>query len=131
MTDFGKYFREEEFLCPCGSPQCVKVDMNQAFIGKLHRFREMLGMPVVVLKGGGFRCKAYNAHVGGAPESFHLTGRAADILAPDDHTRYLMLRIAYSIFGGVGINNGSIHLDDRNMAQPRSWTYYDKVHPAA
>lgn len=118
------YFNEDEFLCPCGDAKCVKADMNQAFMGKLNRLRDMFGKPVTVIKGGGYRCKTYNARIGGAEDSYHLQGRAADILAASDHDRYLLLRIAFSLFGGVGVNNGTIHLDDRNMAQPRCFTYY-------
>ncbi len=89
MSKLTEHFDSDEFACPCGSPQCVKTDMSLPFMEKLEKFRRLYGKPVTLVHGGGYRCKAYNARpeVGGAPDSMHLYGRAADILAPDDAAR--------------------------------------------
>lgn len=46
----------------------------------LEAVRTRLGVPVIV--SSGYRCPALNAAVGGQPNSQHLTGQAADFIAP-------------------------------------------------
>lgn len=110
-----EYFTLAEFECPCRRPQCVRFDMNGAFLGKLNRMRDMFGKPIRIESG--FRCKEHNADIKGKPDSLHLVGRAADLIVESDADRYQLLRIAFSIFAGVGINKNTIHVDDRNPAK--------------
>ena len=46
----------------------------------LERIRGVLGVPMLI--SSGYRCSALNAAVGGAHDSQHLTGHAADFTAP-------------------------------------------------
>lgn len=46
----------------------------------LERVREALGVPVVVTSG--YRCERLNKAVGGVSTSDHVSGQAADIIAP-------------------------------------------------
>lgn len=46
----------------------------------LEQVRIRLGVPIIV--SSGYRCPALNAAVGGVPNSQHLTGQAADFIAP-------------------------------------------------
>jgi len=126
MGNLSEDFDAAEFACPCG--KCDKGIMSPIFMQKVQRFRTVYGKPLRPVRGGGFRCKAHNAAIGGADDSFHVLGRAVDFEVPHDSDaeRYQMLRIAFSIFGGVGINNGSIHVDDRDQARARAWDYYGK-----
>ena len=48
--------------------------------GGLERIRQFLGRPIHV--NSGYRCPALNKLVGGAPNSQHMTGNAADIICP-------------------------------------------------
>ncbi len=53
----------------------------------LEPIRQAFGQPIVV--NSGYRCRQLNIAVGGAKRSFHLSGRAADIVAgltPDQMT---------------------------------------------
>ena len=43
----------------------------------LEPLREHFGVPIKI--NSGFRCRALNAAVGGAPNSYHIKGRAVDI----------------------------------------------------
>ena len=45
----------------------------------LEPIRQAFGQPIVV--NSGYRCRQLNIAVGGAKRSFHLSGRAADIVA--------------------------------------------------
>ena len=55
------------------------VRMAQTAAG-LERVRKLLGAPILVTSG--FRAPAVNAIVGGAPNSAHILGWAADIKSP-------------------------------------------------
>jgi len=46
----------------------------------LEEIRLLLGVPVIV--SSGYRCPALNKAVGGQPNSQHMTGQAADFIAP-------------------------------------------------
>jgi hypothetical protein len=46
----------------------------------LEQVRTKLGVPVIV--SSGYRCPELNKAVGGQPKSQHLTGQAADFIAP-------------------------------------------------
>lgn len=47
----------------------------------LQPIRDYLGSPIII--SSGYRCPALNSAVKGAPHSFHLQGRAADITSCD------------------------------------------------
>ncbi len=118
----SEHFLASEFHCPCGA--CDGGKMSPIFIAKLQKFRTTFNRPVKIVHGGGFRCVAYERSNGRSGKGMHPQGRAVDFECLSDSDRYQALRIAFSIFGGVGINNGSIHVDDRDAAAARSWTYY-------
>ena len=72
-------FRLSEFLCKhCGGGSDI---VNPALLMALQRVRDDWGKPLVV--NAGYRCPAHNAAVGGAPNSAHLSGEAADIADAD------------------------------------------------
>lgn len=67
------FFQPKEFICPCcgaGRPAALLVLW-------LEFLRRAWDGPVVV--NSGFRCAAHNREVGGAAQSRHLLGLAADI----------------------------------------------------
>ena len=107
-----KYFRREEFACKCGKCGGYPVEPSEAFVRKLDAFRERVGEPVHI--NSGVRCAAHNAAVGGADDSRHLYGDAADIRC-DGKTPEQLYAIADEIFcdGGVGLYDWGIHVDDR------------------
>jgi hypothetical protein len=79
----GPHFAEEEFACRC----CGLVRVNVRLVQMLEQLRECLGgRPVIITSG--YRCEEHNRAVGGARNSQHLLGNAADIVvagvAPGD-----------------------------------------------
>jgi len=64
--------------------------MNKDFLSLLDRARGFSGIPWQVTSG--YRCEQHNKEVGGAPESDHLEGLAADIKCISDQQRFLMVR---------------------------------------
>ena len=114
-----KYFRKAEFVCPC----CGRCEMDKELIWKLDLLRELVDAPLIITSG--FRCERHNKAVGGAPNSAHLRGKAADIACPDNLLRYKILKHAFYIgFPRIGIGKDYIHLDvDRSLPHPRVWVH--------
>jgi uncharacterized protein YcbK (DUF882 family) len=73
----------------------------------------------------GFRCRSNNAVQGGAKNSQHLIGLAADILVTDDvHRRRLLMALLSLGFPRLGIGKSIIHADIGTITGPVIWTYY-------
>ena len=83
---------------------------------------------LVVSVGGGFRCAEYNAEIGGAKNSFHKDGAAADIHIPGvsvaEMYHYFNSRWPDRYGIGVYVERGFLHFDSRLVAA--RWTK-DKV----
>jgi len=68
-------FRMEEFLCKhCGEGAMI---VKFALLDALQRLRDRVLLPMNV--SCGYRCHIHNGDVGGAPDSAHIAGEAADI----------------------------------------------------
>lgn len=109
-----KYFSKKEFACKCG--MCggypAEIDMGMVKIADL--IRERIGKPIGV--NSGLRCREHNSNVGGAYNSQHLYGTAADLGCPNGVTPEKMASIAQEIMGdtgGIGIYSWGIHIDTR------------------
>lgn len=96
MGDLSPHFSRAEFQCSGCTPEkpcwrnCVDT-VDAALLTVLERIRGYYGAPVRILSG--FRCIERNAIVGGAINSQHLYGRAADIVVdgvpPDELYQFL------------------------------------------
>lgn len=73
----AEYFKLSEFACPC----CHHVKVASSLVITLEAFRRAWAAPVLV--NSGFRCLRHNTEVGGAQNSRHLIGCAADIRPVD------------------------------------------------
>lgn len=101
-------FNLTEFVCRhCGT---VKIDPE--LVRRLQALRDEVGQPVIITSG--YRCPEHNRAVGGAEQSQHLFGRAADIYVPKMDTEELA-KIADKYFadGGLGVYDTFVHVDTR------------------
>jgi len=105
-----KHFKPKEFACKhCGE---IRVDIQ--LLEKLEQLRTAIGNRPIIINSG-YRCPTHNKAVGGAKNSQHMYGKAADIRVKDMSPRTLE-KFADTVFynGGVGMGGQNIvHVDTR------------------
>lgn len=113
MVTSSKHFAQAEFACP----HCGVALVRPRLLACLEVLRAHVGGPVRIVSG--YRCPPHNAQVGGAENSQHMYGAAADL--PEGLADLSQARAAG--FTGVG-TKGSwvVHVDVRDGAFTH-WTY--------
>lgn len=108
------HFSLREAACQCGCGMLPDIES----VRRIETLRDRFGRPMKVLSWA--RCKRHNQSVGGAPESYHVLGRAIDIETPDAAYRYKLIAAAIaSGFNGIGVYSWGVHIDDRPV--PTMW----------
>lgn len=112
-----EHFRRREFACNCG---CGFDTVDAETLEVLASVRKHFRKPVYITSGA--RCAEHNRDVGGAPNSQHLYGRAADIKVDetDADTVQDWLEAEYPWLS-VGRYLTFTHLDTRTNG-PARWT---------
>jgi hypothetical protein len=120
------HFRPDELSCRCGGRYCAgEYWHDPAFLDALDAVRAEVGRPLVIASG--HRCRLWNAAVGGAALSQHLS-LAVDI-GLNGHNRHALLRAAEGAgFTGLGLAAGFLHLDRRQ--RPARWDYGPRARAA-
>jgi hypothetical protein len=78
MGDLSQNFSRREFACHCGCGFGMNEgDVHPELVQLLERIREHFDAPISITSG--CRCATHNHLVGGAKNSQHLQGKAADI----------------------------------------------------
>lgn len=105
-------FYEDEFW----SPDTNTAKMNHEFIYKLQKLRTVVDVPFLIGPGGGYRTREYNQRMGGAEDSMHCHGIAADIdhTGWDGVTRFKFVSAACALGFSVGIYPKHFHVDTRS-----------------
>ena len=101
-------FKVREFACKDGS-NTILIDDKLAVL--LQNIREHFGKPVII--NSAYRTEEHNENVGGAVNSYHLYGKAADIqikgVSPVEIAQY-----AESLgVKGIGLYGTFVHVDTR------------------
>ena len=101
-----KYFRYDEFKCPC----CGENKTDPKLIDMLDKARELAGVPFII--NSGYRCEKHNKEVGGKSNSAHLKGKACDIACADGFSRFAIVNALLKTgFVRIGIAKTFIHVD--------------------
>jgi uncharacterized protein YcbK (DUF882 family) len=110
VDKLSHYFARSEFQCRCG---CGFNTVDAALITVLSDVREHFGKPVTI--NSACRCDTYNAKIGGAKNSQHRLGRAADIVVagvePVRVADYLNTKYPSAL--GLGRYRTFTHVDTR------------------
>ena len=112
-----KNFNLSEFECKCGCvmPEFVKKNVIE-LAENLQVLRDAVGRLDLT---NAYRCKEHNADVGGAVNSQHVKGKAADIksstIEPWDMATTVddLMKTEKFKLGGIGIYNTFTHVDTR------------------
>lgn len=123
-TNLSAHFDAGEFKCR----HCGRNGVRRELVAALEQLRKSTRKPVRIQSG--WRCAEHNRAVGGAPESMHLEGLAADITPAPPQTFVRGLRA----FSGMGFNaRGRTvrHVDVRHVlkgekatvSNPATWRY--------
>jgi len=103
-----KYFKASEFDSPDLPTSGERMDKR--LITFLDSLRNWLGRPVVITSG--YRTEAHNKAVGGARNSAHLRGKAADIACTDTTLRFAIVK--YALSSGlvrIELSQKHVHID--------------------
>lgn len=105
----SKNFKASEFYCKCG--KCGTQVITKDLIIKLQELRDVIGEPIYI--NSAYRCPTHNKVVGGASDSQHLKGKAADIRV-DDLPPWVVMQAAEQIgFTGIHAYSTFTHVDVR------------------
>jgi uncharacterized protein YcbK (DUF882 family) len=120
-TKLTENFSLEEFACPeMGNPTGEELENIKFLATQLQIIRGALGRPLTIISG--WRSPTYNKKIGGAKESQHMQGRAADLKSPGVSPAELHMLVLKLIKegklhqGGVGKYSTFVHYDTRGTA---------------
>ena len=113
-----EFFSRKEFRCTCHRCGGFPVEPEETMVRVVDEIRRRANVPISIVDSGGsgIRCKEHNAEVGGAANSEHLYGRAADLHSslPPSWLKEIAERVAAEMIpgrGGIGLYSWGIHVD--------------------
>ena len=116
MSKLNKYFDRSEFECRCN---CGFESVDAELLDSLTIIREHFNSPITITSGN--RCKIHNTNIGGAKNSKHTKGIAADFkvkdVEPAEVVAFILERWPDTY--GVGKYKSWVHLDVRS--EPARW----------
>ena len=122
-----RFFKLSEFDSP-DAPGSGAQHMNLDFVAALDRIRDKCGFPLRVTSG--YRTPEHNKRIGGAENSAHVQGVAADLFIPEprNHNRMKLLRAAIAEgISRIGWMDTALHLDmSETLPQEVAWPYPKK-----
>lgn len=110
-------FRRKEFKCKCGN--CTNFDTVDVQLIELCEIVRKLNGNKKLTVISGHRCPKHNRKVGGAQNSLHKLGRAADLAVDNPKDIYDKLCQLYPDRYGFGLYKHFIHVDTRK--KPARW----------
>ena len=103
---------DKKIKCSCG--YCKSVDLDTRVYIMLELVRAKFDKPVLIHSG--YRCKDYNARVGGTRNSQHVNALAADISIKGIEPKliYKFLSETFPNNFGFGLYKDFVHMDARH-----------------
>ena len=115
LAQISKNFQYKEFDCH-GKGCCSTTIIDEKLVEYVQRIRDHFGKPITITSP--YRCEVHNRRVGGATKSYHMQGKAADIVVQGVSSREVA-KYAESIgILGIGLYETSAdgyftHIDTR------------------
>lgn len=113
------HFTWGEFRCKCGGlycrgwgndPDVTLRNVVRLVTTLLEPLRAKIGRPIQITSG--IRCRGWNDAVQGEPKSYHLSGRAADLIVQDlPPAKVAVAAEKLPSIGGIGRYAGFVHVD--------------------
>ena len=103
-------FKSTEFDCH-GSGCCSSTKVDEKLVEYLQKIRDYFGKAVNI--NSGYRCKTHNASVGGASQSNHMDGEAADIRITGKTPLEVAQYAEHIGVLGIGVYSWGVHIDTR------------------
>lgn len=128
MQKLSEHFNLDEFVRSekedQGVPDGVLHHLMELCVNVLEPLRAKLGKPIQITSG--YRSPAHNAAIGGAKNSLHTTGMAADLSVGDipDQIKVAAILSKIPAVGGIGLYEvkGIVHVDIRpHVGRPTTW----------
>ena len=116
-----RFFKEKELSCRCCGqlPPLIRGNIEALVENVLDPLRERYGKPIIV--NSGYRCAKHNKAVGGASNSQHMVGEAADITAgsPEGNEKLLKILLESKNFDQLIIYPKFLHVSWKRVGQNR------------
>lgn len=112
MSKLSQHFSRSEFACQCG---CGFDTVDIQLLEALENVREYFKAPVTITSG--CRCESHNYKIGGASDSQHTKGRAADFKVQGKTPQEVhdFLCRMYPDRFGIGLYDSWVHFDSRSQ----------------
>lgn len=125
MGDLSPHFSRREFACRSGVQTIIPVDAE--LLNVLEELRSHVCFPITITSGN--RTMQHNAAVGGANNSLHLVGMAADIQVKNYKPKQIadLLHGWYPYSYGIGLYEKHVHFDVRPGPAWRNQMFIDEV----
>lgn len=108
-------FKVKEFACKDGSNP---IFLDTELVAVIQKIRDHFNRPVVITSA--YRTVDYNRKIGGASNSQHLYGRAADLQVKDTPPEFVA-EYAETLLAG----RGGIGLYKKNAGRAKGWVHVD------
>lgn len=127
MGDLSEHFDSKEFYTAQTYAYVASINppswyISKKLITRLEIIRAYFGKPIKITSG--FRTVGENIIAGGKELSFHLHGKAADIIVidiiPEEVQAFCRKHFTD---GGLGLGKTFTHIDVRNTKELIVWTY--------
>jgi len=113
LTQLTPNFKYGEFFCNGIKPPDSVYPNILSLAKELQKVRDVVKKPIIV--NSGWRTAEHNEAVGGASDSQHLTGKAADVVITGIEPKFANIYLAkYGNFKGFGIAGSYTHVDIRS-----------------
>jgi uncharacterized membrane protein YqhA len=109
-TKLSANFTVKEFKCNDNTDK-ILIDID--LVNLLQKIRTHFNKPVTI--NSAYRTPTYNKKVGGASNSQHLKGTAADIVVSGVSPVIVAMYAEEIVAGGVGLYDNFVHIDTRSV----------------